>query len=46
METLLTSKGLWQYTKVVIIDTKYALEKFTTDGNKDEAIGANTTYIS
>jgi hypothetical protein len=46
METLLKSKGLWQYTKVVILDLKDDQVKFVVDGKKDEAIGVITTYIS
>jgi len=43
METLLKSKGLWQYTKVTILD---ALEKISIDGKKDGVVGVITNYIS
>jgi hypothetical protein len=46
METMLKSKGMWQYTKVTIPDPTNASTKFSIDGNKDEAIGVITTYIS
>jgi hypothetical protein len=45
MESLLKSKGLWQYMKDVIpypIDNQ---EKFTIDGKKYEVVGVITTYI-
>jgi hypothetical protein len=46
METLLKSKGLWKYTKVVIPDPTDASAKFVIDGKKDEVVGVITTYIS
>jgi hypothetical protein len=46
METLLKSKGLFQYMKTVILDPTDDQEIFYVDGKKDEAIGIITTYIS
>lgn len=46
MEMLLKSKGLWQYTKAVILDLSDASAKFIVDGKKDEPIRVITTYIS
>lgn len=46
METLLKSKGLWQYTKIAIPDPTNDQAKFVIDGKKDEAIRVITTYIS
>jgi hypothetical protein len=45
METLLKSKGLWHYTKVMIPDPTDTHEKFVVDGKKYEAMGVITTYI-
>jgi len=46
METLLKRKTLWQFTKTIVIGTKYEHEKLMAKGKKDEAIGVMTTYIS
>ena len=46
METLLKSKGLQHYEKVVILDLSHALAKFVIDGKKDEVVGIIMTYIS
>ena len=46
MEILLKSKGLWQYTKVAILDPIDVHEKFVVDGKKDEVVGVITSYIS
>lgn len=46
MVALLKSKGLFQYTKVYILDLSNDQEKFFIDINKYEAIGVITTYIS
>jgi hypothetical protein len=46
METLLKSKGLWQYTKAAIPYLTDSLEKVSIDGKKDEALGVIATYIS
>lgn len=46
METLLKSKGLWQYTKVCILDPSDAQVKVIMDKKKDEVVGVITTYIS
>jgi hypothetical protein len=46
IETLLKSKVLWQYTKVVILDPTDASVKFSIDGKKDEVVGVIMTYIS
>jgi hypothetical protein len=46
METLLKSKGLWKYTKVMIPDPTDDHAKFIVDGKKDEVVGVITTYIS
>jgi hypothetical protein len=45
METLLKSKGLWKYTKVMIPDPTYDQKKFVVDGKKDEVVGVIMTYI-
>lgn len=46
METLLKSKGIQQYTKIVIPDPANAATKFAVDRKKDEVVGGITTYIS
>jgi hypothetical protein len=46
METLLKTKGLWQYTKTVILDPTNDHEKFVVDGKKDEAMRVIKIYIS
>jgi len=46
METLLKSKGLWQFTKTAVPDPKDDQQKFVIDGKKDEVVGVITTYIS
>jgi hypothetical protein len=46
METLLKSKGLWKYMKIVILDTTYDQAKIVFDGKKDDVVGVITTYIS
>ena len=46
METLLKSKGLWQYTNTMIPDPTNDQEKFIVDGKKDEVMGVIMTYIS
>ena len=38
MEMFLKSKGLWQYTKVLILDPSNAQENFVINGNKDEVV--------
>jgi hypothetical protein len=40
METLLKSKELWKYTKIVILDPTNDQEKFVVEGNKDEGVDA------
>jgi hypothetical protein len=37
VETLLKSKGLWKYMKVLILDPTNAQVKFVVDGKNDEA---------
>jgi hypothetical protein len=46
METLLKSKGMCQYRKIVILDPTDNQMKSIVDGKKDEAMGVITTYIS
>ena len=46
METLLESKGLWKYTKVVIPDPTNVDAKFIINRKKDKVVGLITTYIS
>jgi hypothetical protein len=46
METLLKSKGLWQYMKIVIQDPIDDHEKSVVDNKKDEVVGVIMTYIS
>jgi hypothetical protein len=46
MKTLLKSKGLWKYTKIVIPYPTDDRENFAIDGKKDESLGVITTYIS
>ena len=46
MEMLRKSKGLWKYTKILILDMSDAQEKFVVDRKKGEAVGVITTYIS
>ena len=46
METLLKSKGLWKYTKVVILDPSDALAKFTINRINVEVVGVIMNYIS
>jgi hypothetical protein len=45
METLLKSKGLWKYKKIVIPYPTDDREKFFIDGKKHEAIRVITAYI-
>lgn len=45
METLLKSKGLWQYMKATIPDLKDDQVKFVIHGKKYEAIWVITNYI-
>ena len=46
METLLNCKGLWQYTKIIIMDTRDDQDKFAIDVVKNEDVGVIVTYIS
>ena len=46
METLQKSRGLWNYSKDVILYLFDASSKFVVDGKKDEVVGVITTYIS
>jgi hypothetical protein len=46
METLLKSKGLWKYTKVMVQDPTDSSTKFSIHGKKDEDVGVIMTYIS
>jgi hypothetical protein len=46
METLLKSKGLWQYTKILILNPIDDQVKFVVHGKKDEVVGIIMTYIS
>ena len=46
METLLKSKGLSQYTKVVILDLSDAATMFIVNGKKYEVVCVIPTYIS
>jgi hypothetical protein len=46
METLLKRKGLWHYTKLIILDPKDDQMKFVINGKKYEDVGVTTTYIS
>ena len=46
METLLKSKGLWQYTKTLIPDLIDDQAKFGVNEKMNEVVGILTTYIS
>ena len=46
METLLKSKGLYQYMKITIPYPSNHQAKFVINGKKDEAVRVITTYIS
>jgi hypothetical protein len=46
METLLKSKGMWWYMNIMIPDPTNNHAKFVVDGEKDEAVGFITNYIS
>ena len=46
METLLKTKGLWKYTKFVILYSVNGHDKCFINGNKDEVVGVIMTYIS
>jgi hypothetical protein len=46
METLLKSKGLWQYTETAILDPTDDQAQFVVDGKKDKVVGVITNYIS
>jgi len=45
MKNLLKSKGLWQYTNIVVLDPTDCQENFIVDGKKDEGMGVIMTYM-
>ena len=45
-ETILKSKGLWKYTKIVILDPTNDQEKIVVEAMKDEGVEVIITYIS
>jgi hypothetical protein len=46
METLMNIKGLWKYTKIMILDPTNDQENSIVDGKKDGTVGVIMTYIS